>query len=233
MSNWNQKLRKSMLAAGVCAALGFGGTALAQQGGQQAPHGGGAQGQQPAPEGGAAQGQQPAPEGGGAQGQMPEMSEEQRELMEEMRAVQQELQQTQEKLSEMEQQAYEKKPELGDQRDALQDKIAEKMSGDGYDAEKEFEEMKATMSKYQDGDQQPSESEVQAFQEKQQKFQQRQQQAFQDEDVQQMAEKLRTDVESEMKQSNPEAEQLFNEMDEKSAEMEKLREKAMQMQQGG
>ncbi|WP_372591591.1 hypothetical protein [Guyparkeria sp.] len=213
MSNWNQKLRKSMLAAGVCMAVGFGGNALAQQGGQQqAPHGG-------------AQ--------GGAQGQMPELSPEQQQLMEEMRAVQQELQQTQQQLSEMEQQAYESNPELGQQREALQDKIAEKMSGGGYDAEKEFEEMKATMSKYQDGEQQPSESEVQAFQEKQQKFQQRQQQAFQDEEVQQMAEKLRSDVESVMKKSNPEAEQLFNQMDEKAAEMEQLREKAMQMQQGG
>lgn len=34
MSVWNQKLRKSMMAAGVSAALAFSGAAVAQQGGQ-------------------------------------------------------------------------------------------------------------------------------------------------------------------------------------------------------
>ncbi|MFI9651928.1 hypothetical protein [Guyparkeria halopsychrophila] len=213
MSVWNQKLRKSMMAAGVSAALAVSGAAAAQQGGQAAPHGG---------QGGAP-----------AQGQMPEMTDEQRQLMQEMRSVQQELQQTQAQLSEMEQQAYENNPDLGQKRDALQAKIAEKMSSGGYDAEKQFEEMKATMSKYEGGGQQPSEEEVKAFRQQQQEFQQRQQQAFQDEEVQSMAQELRGDVEQVMKQNNPQAKDLFSKMEERSKEMQQLREKAMKMRQGG
>ncbi|MCL7750803.1 hypothetical protein LV475_04250 [Guyparkeria hydrothermalis] len=208
MSVWNQKLRKSMMAAGVSAALAFSGAAVAQQGGQAAPH-------------------------GGQQGQMPEMTDEQRQLMEEMRSVQQELQQTQAKLSEMEQQAYENNPELGEKREALQAKIAEKMSSSGYDAEKEFEEMKATMAKYQGGEQQPSEEEVKAFRQQQQEFQQRQQQAFQDEEVQSMAQDLRGEVEQVMKENNPQAKDLFAKMERQAEEMQQLREKAMEMRQGG
>ena len=211
MSVWNQKLRKSMLAAGVSAAMAVSGAAMAQQGGQSVQHGG----------------------QGGAQGQMPEMTAEQRQLMQEMRSVQQELQQTQAQLSEMEQQAYENNPELGQKREALQAKISDKMSSGGYDAEKEFEEMKATMAKYEGGEQQPSEDEVEAFRKQQQKFQQRQQQAFQDEEVQGMAQELRGDVESVMKQNNPEARELFTEMERKAEEMQKLREQAMEMRQGG
>ncbi|MFI9655111.1 hypothetical protein ABGV17_10300 [Guyparkeria sp. GHLCS8-2] len=211
MSVWNQKLRKSMMAAGVSAALAFSGAAVAQQGGQSAPHGG----------------------QGGAQGQVPEMTDEQRQLMEEMRSVQQELQQTQAKLSELEQQAYENNPALGDKRDALQAKIAEKMSSGGYDAEKEFEQMKATMSKYQGGAEQPSESEVKAFRQQQQEFQQRQQQAFQDEEVQSLAQDLRGDVEQVMKENNPQANDLFAKMERQAEEMQRLREKAMKMRQGG
>lgn len=211
MSVWNQKLRKSMMAAGVSAALAFSGAAVAQQGGQSAPHGG----------------------QGGAQGQVPEMTDEQRQLMEEMRSVQQELQQTQAKLSELEQQAYENNPALGEKRDALQAKIAEKMSSGGYDAEKEFEQMKATMAKYQGGAEQPSESEVKAFRQQQQEFQQRQQQAFQDDEVQSMAQDLRGDVERVMKENNPQANDLFAKMERQAEEMQRLREKAMKMRQGG
>ncbi|MGM0517322.1 MAG: hypothetical protein ACQER6_06965 [Pseudomonadota bacterium] len=199
-------MRQSILAAGVAAALGVSGGAMAQQA---------------------------APHGGGAQGQMPEMTDEQRQLMEEMRSVQQELQQTQQQLQQMEQQAYEANPELGEQRQALQDRIAEKMSAGGYDAQKEFEQMKATAERFQGSDQEPTQEEIQAFRERQQEFQQRQQQAFQDPEVQEMANGLRSDVESEMKQNNPEAAQLFDRMDEKAAQMEQLRERAMQMQQGG
>jgi len=204
MSVWNQKLRQSMLAVGVCAAVGFAGGANAQQ----SPH-------------------------GGAQGQMPQMTEEQRQLMQEMRAIQQELQQTQRQLQQMEQQAYEANPELGEQREALQAKIAEKMSGDGYDAEQEFEDMKATVQRFQGGEQEPTEAEVQAFREQQREFQQRQKQAFQDPEVQEMANGLRSDVESVMKQNNPKAEQLFDRMEEKAAQMQQLQQQAMQMQQGG
>ncbi len=203
MSVWNQKLRQSMMAAGVSAALAFSGAAVAQQGG--------------------------AP----AQGQMPEMTDEQRQLMEEMRSVQQELQQTQAKLSKMEQQAYQNNPELGEKREALQSKIAEKMSSGGYDAEKEFEQMKATMAKYQGGDQQPSESEVKAFRQQQQEFQQRQQKAFQDEEVQSMAQELRGDVEQAMKANNPQAKDLFAKMERQAKEMQRLRQEAMKMRQGG
>jgi KRAB domain-containing zinc finger protein len=198
-------MRQSILAAGVAAAVGFSGGAMAQQ---------------------------TAAQGGGAQGQMPELTDEQRQLMEEMRSVQQELQQTQQKLQQMEQQAYEDNPELGQQRQALQDKIAEKMSDDDYDAEKEFEQMKATVQRFQGGDQEPTKEEIQAFRQRQQEFQQRQRQAFEDPEVQEMANSLRSDVESEMKANNPEAEQLFDQMDEKAARMRQLREKAMQMQQG-
>ncbi|MBN2872950.1 MAG: hypothetical protein JXJ30_08580 [Halothiobacillaceae bacterium] len=213
MSVWNHKLRKSLMAAGVSTALAFGGTAVAQQGGQVAPQGGQA--------------------GTAPQGKMPELTEEQRQLMEQMRSVRQELQQTQAKLSELEQQAYENNPELGKKRDALQDTIAEKMSDDGYDAAEEFKEMKATMAEYQQGDKQPSQAEVKAFREKQQAFQQRQQKAFQDPEVQSMAEDLRADVKKQMKQDNPKAEELFDKMEQKAEEMQALRQQAMQMQKQG
>jgi len=204
MSVWNQKLRQSMLAVGVCAAVGFAGGASAQQ----SPH-------------------------GGAQGQMPQMTEEQQALMQEMRAVQQELQQTQRQLQQMEQQAYEANPELGEQREALQAKIAEKMSGDGYDAEKEFDDMKATVERFQGGEQEPTQAEVQAFREQQREFQQRQKQAFEDPEVQEMANGLRSQVEATMRENNPKAAQLFEQMQEKVAEMKQLQQQAMQMQQGG
>jgi len=204
MSVWNQKMRRSLLAASLVAAAGFAGNAAAQQGAQ-----------------------------GGAQGQMPQMTQEQRQLMEEMRGVQQELQQTQRQLQEMEQKAYEANPRLGEKREALQDTIAEKMSSGGYDAEKEFEEMKATVNRFQNSEQEPSQEEIQSFQKRQQEFQRRQQQAFEDPEVQEQANGLRSDVESAMKQNNPKAGQLFDKMEEKSAEMEQLRQRAMEMQQGG
>ncbi|MFA7522846.1 MAG: hypothetical protein WCY71_07990 [Halothiobacillaceae bacterium] len=202
MSVWNQKLRKTMVAAGVATALAFSGAAVAQEG---------------------------AP----VQGHMPELTDEQRQMVEEMREIQRDLQQTQNELGRMEERAYENNPALGQKREALQAKIAEKMSSDGYDAQQEFTEMQEMAAKYQGAEEQPSDAEIEAFGRKQQEFQQRQQQAFQDEEVQSMAEDLRSDVQREMEQSNPEAKELFTRLEQKAREMQQLRQKAMQMQQDG
>ncbi|KUJ75031.1 hypothetical protein AVO42_06640 [Thiomicrospira sp. XS5] len=177
--------------------------------------------------GGQAMAQPPMPHSGG--GAMPQLTEEQKQLMMEVQQTQQQLQKTQQQLRAIQDQVYQSSPELVKQKEALQQAISKKMSSGGYDADKELKELKAMVAKYNNGQEKPTQAEIQDFQKRQQDFQMRQQQAFQDPDIRAKAEALQQNLKSKIEASGPKGKALIESLEKQIKKLESLRAKAATM----
>lgn len=177
--------------------------------------------------GGQAMAQQPMPHSGG--GGMPQLTEEQKQLMMEVQQTQQQLQKTQQQLRVIQDQVYQSSPELVKQKEDLQQAISKKMSSGGYDADKELNELKAMVAKYNNGQEKPTQAEIQDFQKRQQDFQMRQQQAFQDPDIRAKAEALQQNLKSKIEASGPKGKALVEGLEKQIKKLESLRAKAATM----
>ncbi len=177
--------------------------------------------------GGQALAQQPMPHSGG--GAMPQLTEQQKQLMMEVQQTQQQLQKTQQQLRAIQDQVYQSSPELVKQKENLQKAIAQKMSSDGYNADKELDALKAMVAKYNSGQEKPSQAEIQDFQKRQQAFQMRQQQAFQDPDIRAKAEALQQNLKSKIEASGPKGKALVEDLEKQIKKLESLRAKAAKM----
>lgn len=167
-----------------------------------------------------------------AQGEMPKLNEEQKAMMLELQRTQQALQQTQQALQQIQQNVYADNPALRAQRDDLQKNIAAAMSDDQYNAEKELQALNQLVEKYQNGQEKPTQEQIEDFQSKQKAFQQRQRAVFQDPKIQQQAESLQKNIRTEIERSGESGQSLIVRLEEQMKKLSALRQKAMQMMQG-
>lgn len=175
----------------------------------------------------AAQNAGPAPQGQMSHGQMaqPEMTAEQKNAIMELRSLQQQMQTSQQTLQKTEQKAFAETPKLVKQRDQLQATMFEKMSDKNYDAKQELNALQSMMAEYQKT--KPTPEQVTAFRKREAEFQQRQQKAFQDPEVQKLANTLKTDVEAKMVEIDPQTPKLIQKMQTQSKRFMELRQKMM------
>ena len=163
---------------------------------------------------------------------MPQLTPEQMKLMQDFQKTRQELDGIEQKLQALEAKAFDKNPKLGKERDGLRDAIKSHMSDKNYDAQAEYDKLKALVTKIQampDTDPQKM-KDIQTFRAGQQEFESRQQKAFEDPKIQKQSEKLRNDVRAEMIKMDPSAKGLFSDLDAKEKHLHDLQTQAMQMQ---
>ncbi|WP_373019747.1 hypothetical protein [Thiomicrorhabdus sp.] len=173
------------------------------------------------------------PSGPAPQGQMmphgqmqpPKLTPEQQATMMELRKLQMDMQGTQQELQGIQQKAFEQNPSLVKQRDKLQATMLKKMSNKDYDAKAELNALEETIKKYQDGKTKPTQEEMVNFRKRQMTFQQNQQKAYQDPEIQKMAESLKTDVEAKMVKADPKTKELLKKMENQSKKFMELRQK--------
>lgn len=173
-----------------------------------------------------------APSAAPAAPAMPQLTPEQMKLMQDFQKTRQELDGIEQKLQALEAKAFDKNPKLGKERDGLRDAIKTHMSDKNYDAQAEYDKLKALVTKIQgtpDSDPQKM-KDIQAFRAGQQEFESRQQKAFEDPKIQKQSEKLRNDVRADMIKMDPSAKGLFSDLDAKEKHLHDLQTQAMQMQ---
>ncbi|WP_407276162.1 hypothetical protein [Halothiobacillus sp. DCM-1] len=163
---------------------------------------------------------------------MPQLTPEQMKLMKDFQQTRQELDVIEQKLQALETKAFDKNPKLVKERDGLRDAIKSHMSDKNYDAQAEYDKLKALVTKIQgtpDSDPQKM-KDIQTFRAGQQEFESRQQKAFEDPKIQKQSEKLRNDVRADMIKLDPSAKGLFDDLDKKEKHLHDLQTQAMQMQ---
>lgn len=188
-------------AAGLFAGLMLAGSAFAQSG--QAQQGGEA--------------------GGKAQAEQQETP-----TREDLMQTQRKLQSLQKEIGQLRQTALEENPELAAQRDELRDLIISTMQDNGHSPEEDQARMREIQGKLQSGEVEQAEKQqlVQEMRQKQQSLMRGQRQAFQNEEVQAKAKQFEQDLVAAMKELDPEAEALIQELNQTQ---QRMRQQMMQM----
>jgi hypothetical protein len=163
---------------------------------------------------------QPAQGGGGGQG--PGMMQQKGDP--ELRNAQKKMRDLRKQLGEIQQKALDNNPELKQQRKDLRSLMQKKVKGQVEGADSKMARLKEIRSKLQNNKDIPKSERqklMKEFQSTAQLFQQAQQKAMQDPEVQQARKKFQKDLRAAMKEEDPNAEQLIQDLQQAQKDFQK------------
>ncbi|MEF8793643.1 hypothetical protein [Thiohalorhabdus sp.] len=160
---------------------------------------------------------QPAQGGGQGQGMA------QQKANPELRQAQQKVRDLRQELGNLQEKTLKNNPELKQQRDDLQAMMEKKVKGRVENADQKMERLKELRQKLQGNKDMPKEKRqkmMQEFQQTAQGFQKAQQQAMQDPEIQGNRKQFQQDLRAAMKQEDPQAEQLIQDLEQAQKEFQ-------------
>jgi hypothetical protein len=164
------------------------------------------------------------------QGAPHSLSPEQQKLIQAFQPKHVEMMQIQRQLGQIQDKTMKAHPELQKQQEQFADMLKTKMKKNGHSPDKEMADLRGLVKQLQDKSTPDDKRRKLAleFQQKRQAFEKAQEQAMEDKDVQQARGQLMTAIITAMKKDDPKTQGLIKQLDQKRAELMKIRQEATQ-----
>jgi len=163
-------------------------------------------------------------------------SAEAQQARKEIQEAQKRVRDLQQQVGEIRESALKSNPELEQQRGDLRDLMKEKMKAEGHKPDEKLSRLKELRTQLQEGDDlsQQEQQELRGeYQKVMQSFRQAQQKTLKDPEVQKAREQFSQDLQAAMKEEDPQAEELMQELDEARKDFrEKIQNRLGNMKQG-